>query len=498
MQNKIISLRKILHKTPLEIVCIDETKLDNSYPNKQLKIEGYQFPPFREDRKYGGGGKIVYVKDGLIVNRLTEFETNISESICLELTISKKKWFIMFAYRPPNEENRNIFFEELTNTLNKATNKYDNIFVSGDFNIDMSNNVKDKNNYLSDFMDNFSLQNIVNLKTCFKSLSGSTLDIMLTNKSKCFQKTSTVTTGLSDWHKMIVTSLKAHFKKLPPKKIVYRDYKKFEENSFLYELDQNMIKGKFYTQNYPYNSFTNTFINVANNHAPLKKKIVRGNDAPFMTKELRKAIMNRSKSKHKYFKYPSKENFLTLKKIKNKCNSLRRKAKKHFFKKSCEKGLNSNKEFWNLVKPFLTNKGTFSNDFITIEDKDRFIDDEKELVELFNNHYINIVEKTSGKPPEYSFGNYENNSDIVNAIIKKYENHPSILKINENFTPINTFQLPKAEVSDINKLLKGINIKKATGPDTIPPKLGKLSANVIDSHLCNIINLDLRKNQGTR
>ena len=179
-----------------------------------------------------------------------------------------------------------------------------------------------------------------------------------------------------------------------------------------------------------------------------------------MTKELRKAIMNRSRSKHKYLKNPSRENFLILKKMKNKSNSLCRKAKKQFFKKSCEKGLNTNKEFWNLVKPFLTNKGTFSNDFITIKDKDRFVDDEGKLVELFNNHYINIVEKTSGKPPENCFGNYENNADIVNAIIKKYENHPSILKINENFTPTSTFQLPRAEVSDINKLLKGINIKR--------------------------------------
>ena len=137
---------------------------------------------------------------------------------------------------------------------------------------------------------------------------------------------------LSDFHKMIVTSLKAHFKKLPPKKIVYRDYKNFDENAFLYELDQNMIKGKFYAQNDPYNGFTNTFTNVANKHAPLKKKIIRGNDARFMTKELRKAIMNRSRSKHKYLKNPSRENFLILKKMKNKSNSLCRKAKKQFFK----------------------------------------------------------------------------------------------------------------------------------------------------------------------
>ena len=57
-----------------------------------------------------------------------------------------------------------------------------------------------------------------------------------------------------------------------------------------------------------------------------------------------------------------------------------------------------------------------------------------------------------------------------------------------------TFKIPKAEVSNINKLPKNINIKKATGPDTIPPKLIKLSANIADLHLCNMINKDLESN----
>ena len=35
--------------------------------------------------------------------------------------------------------------------------------------------------------------------------------------------------------------------------------------------------------------------------------------------------------------------------------------------------------------------------------------------------------------------------------------------------------------------------KKATGPDKIPPKIVRLSANIIDSHLTNIINSDLLK-----
>ena len=109
LQHKIDSLREILKKSSLEIICVDETKLDEGFPESQCKIDGYQFPPFRRDRDKHGGGKVVYIKEGLMVNRIKEFETNRSETICLELTISNKRWFIIYTYRPPNETNKKVF-----------------------------------------------------------------------------------------------------------------------------------------------------------------------------------------------------------------------------------------------------------------------------------------------------------------------------------------------------------------------------------------------------
>ena len=88
----------------------------------------------------------------------------------LELIILNKKWLIMFVYRPPIESNNITFFNELSNTLNKAVNKYDDILVTDDLNIDFSNSNMDTNNYLSDFFDTFSLTNTVNSKTCLKIL----------------------------------------------------------------------------------------------------------------------------------------------------------------------------------------------------------------------------------------------------------------------------------------------------------------------------------------
>ena len=46
-----------------------------------------------------GGGKIVYVQEGTVANRLSHCESLSIESVCIELTISKRKWRILFAYR---------------------------------------------------------------------------------------------------------------------------------------------------------------------------------------------------------------------------------------------------------------------------------------------------------------------------------------------------------------------------------------------------------------
>ena len=156
--------------------------------------------------------------------------------------------------------------------------------------------------------------------------------------------------------------------------------------------------------------------------------------------------------------------------------------------------MNSNNKFWQFAKLFLTNKGVFGTDFISIKKDNQFIDNEIKLVEMFNSHYINIVENMTGIPPDINplYDLQENDVYCVKQIIKKFESHPSIVEIKKNINIIEKSTIKEATVSGINTLLKSVNAKKATGPDNILPKLVKLSANVIDSHLCNIINKGLQ------
>ena len=89
-------------------------------------------------------------------------------------------------------------------------------------------------------------------------------------------------------------------------------------------------------------------------------------------------------------------------------------------------------------------------------DANELITDDKILVELFNNHYINIVEKTSGFAPNCT-GNPENpnlDKSMVLDIINKYKDHPSITKIKKLDMNKTSFEFPEATMEDINKIIR--------------------------------------------
>ena len=134
--------------------------------------------------------------------------------------------------------------------------------------------------------------------------------MLLTNKPNSLQKTGICETGLSDCHKMVFTLFRSTFIRLPPKIIKYKTIKVLIKAFFCHELDQTLLKGEIYKSKDPYSKLTEIFQEILQKHASLKSKQVRGNHAPFMNKELSKIIMNKSRLRNKYLKWPSRENFL--------------------------------------------------------------------------------------------------------------------------------------------------------------------------------------------
>ena len=84
-------------------------------------------------------------------------------------------------------------------------------------------------------------------------------------------------------------------------------------------------------------NFTFLFTGVIDKLAPRKKKYVRANNAPFMSKILRKEFMKRSKLKNDMQKNCTYFNIRAYKEQRNICTSLVRKEKKSLLCKSRHK-----------------------------------------------------------------------------------------------------------------------------------------------------------------
>ena len=174
--------------------------------------------------------------------------------------------------------------------------QYDKFLLAGDF------NVEDTEPILSSFLEQYEAKNIVKNKTCFKSIENpSCVDLLITNSCRSFQHTNVFSTGLSDFHKMAVTVLKTTFVKSEPKWIYYRDYKKYVDGDF-----RNDLK-KFLTGSLSYEDFEKIFLDVLEIHAPLKTRLIRANEVPYMTKALKKAIMKRSELESRYYRTKREE-----------------------------------------------------------------------------------------------------------------------------------------------------------------------------------------------
>ena len=110
----------------------------------------------------------------------------------------------------------------------------------------------------------------------------------------------TMETGISDFHKMVITVLKIFYKKQKPKIIHYRNYKTFNANLFKEELNNELLNIDI--NNAEFVELTSTVLAVLDRHAPIKRKYIHANNSAFMTKELRAVIMQRSKLWQKFLK----------------------------------------------------------------------------------------------------------------------------------------------------------------------------------------------------
>ena len=192
-------------------------------------------------------------------------------------------------------------------------------------------------------------------------------------------------------------------------------------------------------------------------------------NAPFMTKKLSKAIMDRSRLKNKFLKNPTKENGLTYKNQRNHCVSLLKKEKKKYFSSLNIGNISNNKKFWKTVKPFFSEKQLINKKIVLIE-KDEIISNDKKVAEIMNTFFSNIVTLLDIKDFNSDY-RYDESIDEISNIMNKFKTHLSIIKIKEEVNVTDPFYFSIPDIPDTLNKIGNLDKNKPTTENSIPAKI---------------------------
>ena len=486
LANKFEQLKVIVGNN-IDVLVIIETKLDKSFPKSQFLIEGFS-QPFRLDRNRHGGGIMVYVREDIPSKELDKhnFKKNV-EGMFIEINLRKMKLLLFATYHSTHPEygmNDRDYLEEIGLALDVYSN-YDKFLLTGDF------NMEEEETCISDFLFEYNAKNLVKDKTCFKNIDNpSCIDLFITNCSKSFQNTTTVSSGLSDFHKMILTVMKTTIPKSKPKTIFYRDYKKFVEEDFRHDLKTQLKTAEIEN----YYTFHKIFLDVFEKHAPCKKKIVRANHKPYMTKIARKAIMRRSMLENRYYKMKTAKSKSMFRKQRNYTNKLIKREKRKYFKNLDTKNFTDNRKFWTTVQPLFSENGGGSEKITLVKDE-KIISDDREVAETFNQFFKESVQSLNINENRLLQTDTGDLNDPVEIALKKFSNHPSIKDIKEMVDKRSSFSFSKVNARDIETEIKALKTNKACTFLGIPAKILKQVIDTIKIPLMQIWNIEVIENK---
>ena len=380
IRNKFEALKFIIDNN-IDIFLISETKLDDSFHSAQFLIKGFS-APYRFDRNSKGGGLLFYIREDIPSKILTYSSNCDIETLLVEINLRKRKWLLNGCYNP-NKSQISHHLECLNSLLDEHSKKYENYVFIGGFNVNTSDSS------MKEFCSLNGLKNLINEPTSYKNSDQPTcIDLILTNQPTLFQWGAVLETGLSDFHLLTVTEFKMSFQKCKPHIITYRNYKNYDNDVFRSEIQTFSSLNKM-----DLCLFKESVFCIFNKHAPIRKKYLRANEAPFMTKELHNAIM-----RNKFLKDKSQTSRENYKIQRNLCKKLLRKTKKSYFESLNTKKITDNRTFWKTVVPLFTNKASRGEKIILTGAEER-IPDDKRICKIFNNFFSNVVSYL--KIPDY-------------------------------------------------------------------------------------------------
>ena len=464
MSNKFEEIRYNLlySENPPDIIGCCETFYNEHITDNEIQINNYITQ--RKDRTHtGGGGWAVYFSENLHFERKINFENENLETMWFEVKPNYKKSFLLcFVYRPPQSVVNwiNLMEEEIAHAINYNPD----ITLMGNFNFDFLCQSKVPRRWVN-MLETYNFQQIIKDPTRVTATSKTLLDHIYVTNSETVHESHVIKYPISDHFPIGMTRKEqVCHKKHTHTTISYRNFKKFDEKSFVNDLS----KAPFHFIEYENDPsvclqlWYDLLNSVLDKHAPIVSKRVKKDVQPaWYTSDIIHARRMRDKyhnlglwGEYKYWR--------------NRTNQILDNSKQKYYSNIVKESKDV-KTLWKCIHSFNPSHPVRPHELL--KENNEKTKNIQEITNIFNDFFTTCVQKLRDDKSPTVF-----NSDKLRQFVE--HKMPS----NEKFT------IPPVKISDLMLEINKLDGNKSAGSDNIGPRILKLCSPYIVSSLTYIFN----------
>ena len=464
---RIDELRLFLSTAKIDILALNETKIDAEISTNEIAITGFDI--VRRDRPTNGrfgGGICFYVRSNINFRIRNDLGHELLEMLTLEITKPQSTPYLISTwYRPPNSSLELYkIFENVIDEIDRTNLEF---YLLGDMNCNFLD--QSKSNSLSSVFDVYGLTQLLTEPTRITQTTKSLIDLCVTNTPDKISQSGVHHLGLSD-HSMIYMTRKAKIERTKYQFTKTRDFKQFNKIEFLKDLAKIpwLDLDNYSNPNDMWEEWKTLFFRCVDNHAPVKTRQATRKKSPWLSNEIVQNIRQRDYLKKKAISTNDDNLWASYKRVRNRTNNSIKLAKKKYYTENLDKNKLDPKETWRLINELSSRKPCKSNVISELKIDDEKVTSATDIAESLNEYFTNIGET------------------LANSLEQNDINPESYVQQTDN-----VFNIQPPSVETVSKLLSGINDKKAMGLDNIPNRLLKISAGIIAPSLTKIFGLSI-------
>ena len=270
-----------------------------------------------------------------------------------------------------------------------------------------------------------------------------------------------------------------------------RDFSNFNEREFLENVSnmdwENVCNLNANDPNLYCNNVFNTITYLLDEFAPFKK-VTRKEYKLMLKPWISKEILQKCRRRDFILKCIAKEKDPTVKctlrteyKImRNEVTMDKRASKKSYYSSYFERNKQKSSDIWKGIRSLVNIKGSKVTSLKLLNESNNLISDSKTISSMFNNYFSTIGTSIESKIPKVpgSFRDYFNKKDLNG---RRFINPSN-----------SSLFLSPTVPGDIEELIDNLDVKKSTGPNSVPVFILKILKHFFSSWLSKLINLSFK------